>query len=187
MGAGSSARGSLFVYPFHDVQKHPLRARQGSIAPPWGRCYGDNVNRTARLRRLLLILSAATAQPGVRAADLARLLDVSERTVFRDLKRLERFGVPVAFGNGYPAQQELFRKGRRRELSQVVADLVDQHLEVVRRALPAEDADDLLKQAMAYLPIEAAEAVTRAVLRAADDRGRNRPRAERPNLTTAGK
>ena len=151
-----------------------MAARTGSIAWPWGRCYGDNVNRTARLRRLLVILSAATAKPGVRATDLARLLDVSERTVFRDLNRLQRFGVPVAFGNGYPAQQELFRKGRRRELSQVVADLVDQHLEVVRRALPAEEADELLRDAMAYLPIEAAEAVTRAVLRAAGDRGKKR-------------
>jgi predicted DNA-binding transcriptional regulator YafY len=147
-------------------------AGHGSIAPPWGRCYGDNVNRTARLRRLLLILSATTAQPGVRAGDLARMLEVSERTVFRDLHRLQRFGVPVSFGNGYPAQQELFRRGRRRELSQVVADLVDQHLEVVRRALPDGEADELLRDAMAYLPMEAAEAVTRAVLSAA--RGRRR-------------
>jgi predicted DNA-binding transcriptional regulator YafY len=127
------------------------------------------------LRRLLLILSAATAQPGVRAADLARLLEVSERTVFRDLNRLQRFGVPVSFGNGYPAQQELFRRARRRELSQIVADLVDQHLEVVRRALPDGEADVLLREAMAYLPMEAAEAVTRAVLSAAAARGRKPP------------
>jgi len=43
------------------------------------------VNRAARLRRLLVILSVATARPGVRATDLAESLAVSTRTVFRDL------------------------------------------------------------------------------------------------------
>src|SRR2546430_13250273 len=62
-------------------------------------------NRAARLHRLLVILSMATARPGIRAVDLAATLKVSSRTVFRDLAELQRLGFPAAFGNGYPAQQ----------------------------------------------------------------------------------
>ncbi len=124
------------------------------------------MNAAARLRRLLVILSLATARPGVRAAELAATLKVSPRTVFRDLAELQRLGFPVSFGNGYPAQQELFRKRRRQELSQVMADLVDQQLEVVRRKLPPDQADALMAEATRYLPMEAAEAVTRALARA---------------------
>lgn len=124
------------------------------------------MNRAARLRRLLVILSVATAKPGVRATELADSLEVSTRTVFRDLAELQRLGFPVTFGNGYPAQQELFRRRRRQEMSQVMADLVDQQLEVVRRKLPADDAERLLAEAVQYLPLEAAEAVSRALARA---------------------
>ncbi len=124
------------------------------------------MNAAARLRRLLVILSVATARPGVRAAELAATLKVSSRTVFRDLAELQRLGFPVSFGNGYPAQQELFRRRRRQELSQVMADLVDQQLEVVRRKLPPDQADAVLAEATRYLPMEAAEAVSRALARA---------------------
>jgi len=125
------------------------------------------VTRAQRLHRLLVILSMATARPGIRAGDLAETLNVSTRTVFRDLAELQRLGFPVTFGNGYPAQQELFRRGRRREMSQILADLVDQQLEVVRRKLPADEADRVVNEALRYLPMEAAEAVTRALDRAA--------------------
>jgi predicted DNA-binding transcriptional regulator YafY len=127
----------------------------------------SNVNRAARLHRLLVILSMSTARPGIRVDDLADTLKVSTRTVFRDLAELHRLGFPVSFGNGYPAQQELFRRRRRQEMSQIMADLVDQQLEVVRRKLPPEEADRVLKEAIQFLPMEAAEAVTRALARAA--------------------
>jgi predicted DNA-binding transcriptional regulator YafY len=141
------------LYPFTTVRK-----RRGVSV--------TFVNRAARLRRLLVILSVATARPGARAQDLADSLKVSTRTVFRDLAELQRLGFPVTFGNGYPAQQELFRRRRRQEMSQVMADLVDQQLEVVRRKLPAADAERLLHGAIQYLPLEAAEAVSRALAKA---------------------
>ena len=109
----------------------------------------------------------STARPGIRVLDLAESLKVSTRTVFRDLAELHRLGFPVTFGNGYPAQQELFRRRRKQEMSQIMADLVDQQLEVVRRKLPAEEADRVVNKAIQYLPMEAAEAVTRALARAA--------------------
>ena len=94
----------------------------------------------------------ATARPGIRAVDLAEVLKVSERTVFRDLAELQRLGFPVTFGNGYPAQQELFKRRRRQEMAQILADLVDQQLQVVRRKLPPEEAD------RPYSPVELATA-----------------------------
>ena len=125
------------------------------------------MNSAARLHRLLVILSMSTARPGIRVDDLAGSLNVSTRTVFRDLAELQRLGFPVSFGNGYPAQQELFRRRRKQAMSQVMADLVDQQLEVVRRKLPADQAERVINDAIQYLPLEAAEAVTRALARAA--------------------
>jgi predicted DNA-binding transcriptional regulator YafY len=121
------------------------------------------VNQAARLRRLLMILSLSTAQPGIRPAGLAESLKVSQRTIFRDLAELQRLGFPVAFGNGYPSQQELFQRRIPRPLAQVVADLVDQQLEVARKKLPEAEAEGILAKAAQYLPYEAAEAVSRAV------------------------
>jgi predicted DNA-binding transcriptional regulator YafY len=129
------------------------------------------VDRAARLRRLLVILSVATARPGIRADDLASTLKVSTRTVFRDLKELHRLGFPVSFGNGYPAQQDLFRRRSRQEMSQVLADLVDQQLEVVRRKLPQDRAEEVLARAAHFLPLEAAEAVSRAIAKGAKTKG----------------
>ena len=126
----------------------------------------NSVNQAARLHRLLVILSMSTARPGIRVVDLAGSLKVSTRTVFRDLAELHRLGFPVAFGNGYPAQQELFKRRRRQDMSQIMADLVDQQLEVVRRTLAPEEAERVVNDAIQYLPIEAAEAVTRALAKA---------------------
>ncbi len=109
----------------------------------------------------------ATARPGIRAVDLAQTLKVSSRTVFRDLAELQRLGFPVTFGNGYPAQQELFRRRRKQEMPQIMADLIEQQLEVVRRKLPPEEAERVVSEAIQYLPMEAAEAVTRALAKAA--------------------
>lgn len=109
----------------------------------------------------------STARPGIRATDLADSLKISTRTVFRDLAELHRLGFPVTFGNGYPAQQELFRRRKRQEMSQIMADLVDQQLEVVRRKLPADEAERVVNEAIQFLPMEAAEAVTRALAKAA--------------------
>src|SRR5438046_1376893 len=84
-----------------------LQTHQGSATV-------SNVNRAARLHRLLVILSMATARPGIRAVDLATTLKVSSRTVFRDLAELQRLGFPVTFGTGYPVQEGLCRRRRTR-------------------------------------------------------------------------
>src|SRR5256885_10285058 len=73
----------------------------------------SNVNRAARLHRLLVILSMATARPGIRAVDIAETLKGSTRTGFRDLAELQRLGLPAPFGNGYPAQHTPFPRPPR--------------------------------------------------------------------------
>src|SRR5205807_8306850 len=103
-----------------------LQTREGSATV-------SNVNRAARLHRLLVILSMATARPGIRAVDLAATLKLSSRTVFRDLAELQRLGFPVTFGTGYPAQQELFPRRRRPAMSPVLGALVEQQPAVVPR------------------------------------------------------
>src|SRR5207244_13273828 len=133
----------------------PIAGRVVELQTHEGSATVSNVNRAARLHRLLVILSMATARPGIRADDLAATLKVSSRTVFRDLAELQRLGFPVTFGNGYPAQQELFRRRRRPQLSQVMADLVDQQLDVVRRKLPPEEAERVVAEAIRYLHMEA--------------------------------
>src|SRR5438876_3489137 len=133
----------------------PIAGRVVELQTHQGSATVSNVNRAARLHRLLVILSMATARPGIRAVDLATTLKVSSRTVFRDLAELQRLGFPVTFGNGYPAQQELFRRRRRQEMSQVLADLVEQQLDVVRRKLPPEVVEWVVEEAHRYLPMAA--------------------------------
>src|SRR5207244_10860958 len=55
----------------------------------------SNVNRAGRLHSLLVILSRATARPGIRAVDLAAVLKVSDGTACRDLAGMQPFVVPV--------------------------------------------------------------------------------------------
>ncbi len=141
------------------------------------------MDRAARLRRLLVILSLATARPEVRVSELARTLRVSTRTIFRDLAELGRLGFPVSFGNGYPAQQDLFRKRTHQPISQVMADLVDQQLQVVRHKLPPAQVDAVLARVAQVLPLEAAEAVSRAIARSQRDLGGRGP--ERTMTTRA--
>ena len=135
------------------------------------------MNRAARLRRLLVILSTATVRPEVRAPELARALRVSTRTIFRDLAELNRLGYRASFGNGYHAQQDLFRRRVPQPISQVMADLVDQQLQVVRQKLPPGQVDAVLARAAQFLPMEAAEAVSRAIARSQRDLGAAQPNA----------
>jgi predicted DNA-binding transcriptional regulator YafY len=57
-----------------------------------------------RVYRLLRLISAIQSRRGLNAGDLARLCEIHERTVYRDLDTLNASGVPCAFDpetNGY--------------------------------------------------------------------------------------
>ncbi len=121
------------------------------------------MDRAGRLRRLLHICSLATAHPGIRVAEMARALGVSPRTVFRDLEELDRLGLRIDFDDGYRVQPQLFATTRPMAVSQIVADLIDRELAIVRSKLRPAEHERVLREVSRALPIEAARAIGTAV------------------------
>jgi Xaa-Pro aminopeptidase len=70
------------------------------------------VNRARRLARLLNILAAIIAEPGLNPLELAERAGVSERTLRRDLSQLRELGYEVAYTSGYEVQEKLNLDGR---------------------------------------------------------------------------
>jgi len=113
------------------------------------------VNRARRLARLLRILSAVIAEPGLNPLELAERAGVSERTLRRDLVQLRGLGYEVAYTGGYEVQEKLNLEGRtHRSLGRVY----EQHLELLRKQLPkrmaaqvTEEVDSLAPAALATL------------------------------------
>ena len=71
------------------------------------------MNRAERLARLLRVLAAIIAEPGLGPLELAERAGVSERTLRRDLAQLRDLGYDVAFTSGYEVQEKLNLEGRR--------------------------------------------------------------------------
>jgi Xaa-Pro aminopeptidase len=70
------------------------------------------VNRARRLARLLNVLAAIIAEPGLNPLELAERAGVSERTLRRDLNQLRELGYEVAYTRGYEVQEKLNLDGR---------------------------------------------------------------------------
>ena len=113
------------------------------------------MNRARRLARLLRILSAVIAEPGLNPLELAERAGVSERTLRRDLVQLRALGYEVAYTGGYEVQEKLNLEGRtHRSLGRVY----EQHLDLLRKQLPkrmaaqvTEEVDSLAPAALATL------------------------------------
>ena len=71
------------------------------------------MNRARRLARLLNILAAIIAEPGLNPFELAERAGVSERTLRRDLNQLRELGYEVAYTSGYEVQEQLNLEGRQ--------------------------------------------------------------------------
>src|SRR5205823_6546288 len=72
------------------------------------------MNRAERLARLLRVLAAVIAEPGLNPLELAERAGVSERTLRRDLAQLRDLGYEVAYTSGYEVQEKLNLDGRAR-------------------------------------------------------------------------
>ncbi|HKB18265.1 MAG TPA: M24 family metallopeptidase [Candidatus Dormibacteraeota bacterium] len=72
------------------------------------------MNRAERLARLLRVLAAIIAEPGLNPIELADRAGVSERTLRRDLVQLRELGYEVAYTSGYEVQEKLNLEGRGR-------------------------------------------------------------------------
>jgi Xaa-Pro aminopeptidase len=70
------------------------------------------VNRAERLARLLRVLAAVIAEPGLNPLELADRAGVSDRTLRRDLAHLRDLGYEVAYTSGYEVQEKLNLEGR---------------------------------------------------------------------------
>jgi Xaa-Pro aminopeptidase len=70
------------------------------------------LNRAERLARLLRVLAAIIAEPGLNPLELAERAGVSERTLRRDLAELRDLGYDVAYTSGYEVQEKLNLEGR---------------------------------------------------------------------------
>ncbi|HSS42812.1 MAG TPA: HTH domain-containing protein, partial [Solirubrobacterales bacterium] len=70
------------------------------------------MNRARRLARLLNILAAIIAEPGLNPLELAERAGVSERTLRRDLSQLRELGYEVAYTSGYEVQEKLNLEGK---------------------------------------------------------------------------
>ena len=91
------------------------------------------MNRAERLARLLRVLAAIIAEPGLNPYDLAERAKVSERTLRRDLAQLRSLGYEVAYTSGYEVQEKLNLEGRSRRKMRTAGD--DQLLQAVAHAV----------------------------------------------------
>jgi predicted DNA-binding transcriptional regulator YafY len=114
------------------------------------------VNRARRLARLLRILAAVIAEPGLNPLELADKAGVSERTLRRDLIQLRDLGYEIAWTGGYEVQEKLNLEGRSGPRS--LGRVYEQQLELLRKELPkrmaarvSEEVDALAPAALATL------------------------------------
>ncbi len=80
------------------------------------------MNRAERLARLLRVLAAIIAEPGLNPLELADRAGVSERTLRRDLAQLRELGYEVPYTSGYQVQEKLNLDGRARKQTRTHRD-----------------------------------------------------------------
>lgn len=91
------------------------------------------MNRAERLARLLRVLAAIIAEPGLNPLELADRAGVSDRTLRRDLAQLRELGYEVAYTSGYEVQEKLNLDGRSRLRSRTTSD--NELLQAVAQAI----------------------------------------------------
>lgn len=114
------------------------------------------MNRARRLARLLRILAAVIAEPGLNPLELAERAGISERTLRRDLIQLRNLGYEISYTGGYEVQEKLNFDERTAPRS--LGRVYEQQLELLRKQLPkklaarvSEEVDALAPAALASL------------------------------------
>src|SRR3989449_11624576 len=74
-----------------------------------------SVNRAERLARLLRVLAAIIAEPGLNPLELAERAGGSDPTLRRDLAHLRDRGYEVAYTSGYEGPEKLNLEGPGRQ------------------------------------------------------------------------
>jgi Xaa-Pro aminopeptidase len=117
------------------------------------------VNRALRLARLLRVLAAIIAEPGLNPLELAERGGVSERTLRRDLAQLRELGYEVAYTSGYEVQEKLNLDGRARGKKRTPAE--DTETELLKAVAQAMGSAGLWKPVAASAPARQAQPVAR--------------------------
>ncbi len=111
------------------------------------------MNRARRLARLLNILAAIIAEPGLNPLELADRAGVSERTLRRDLTQLRELGYEVAYTSGYEVQEKLNLDGRASARKPKSA--YEQQLELLQAVAQAVGSAGLGGDGAASAPVRA--------------------------------
>jgi len=98
------------------------------------------VSEGRRFQRLLTILNEVARRPGLHPGDLAAELDVSERTLRRDLAELRALGFDLEWTEGYQLQEKLNLEGAAALPGGALPLLYEQQLRLLRALHPAEAA-----------------------------------------------
>ena len=118
-----------------------------------------------RFQRLLTILNEVARRPGLHPADLAAELDVSERTLRRDLAELRGLGFDLAYEEGYQLQEKLNLEGAGSTPGGALPVLYEQQLRLLRALHPAAAARvqaEVEAQAPQLLAVLIQQAIDRA-------------------------
>jgi len=94
------------------------------------------VSEGRRFQRLLTILNEVTLRPGLHPADLAAELDVSERTLRRDLAELRAAGFDLEWAEGYQLQERLALEGAASSPAGTLPVFYEQQLRLLRGLYP---------------------------------------------------
>jgi predicted DNA-binding transcriptional regulator YafY len=93
-------------------------------------------SRREQLYRQLRLLRKIQLNPNLKAKDLALDLEVSHRTVFRDIKSLMEWNFPIFYDNGYRLSEDYFLPNVNLDIEEMVALFLSSRFLSDKRDLP---------------------------------------------------
>jgi len=109
------------------------------------------------------ILAAVIREPGLRPGQLADRTNVSESTLFRDLRILRRQGYAISYNDGYQLQESLGLDGPSPATS--LGAVYEHQLDLLRQQLPGALADQVQGELEAEAPAALADIVATVIER----------------------
>ena len=138
-------------------------------------------DRAARFVRLLSLLSVVIREPGLSPGRLAERVEISERTLRRDLVSLRGLGYEITYEDGYQLQESLDLEGG--SAPQDLARIYERQLSLVRQELPEPLASQVVADVEALAPAALASLFAAAVQRRMiHDRDPHHPHSVDPGL-----
>jgi len=116
-----------------------------------------------RIHRLFRLITQIQGSPNLNARRLAELCDMTERTIYRDLKMLEGAGVPISFdkdSGGYSIRRDFFLRPVDLTLEEAMAVLMLADQVGTREQIPhVAEAGRAAEKLLAVLPRQIGEMI----------------------------